>query len=320
MRIDALQYVNPSQNVFEQMSQGGMDAIHITVGYHEDFDGVVRNLGEWNTWIERFPDMLARATTTQDILRARADGKTAILFGLQNPLAIGADLRRVEVLHQMGIKFCQVTYNQQSLLGAGCFEPNDSGLTDFGVEAVLEMNRIGMVVDLSHAGPKTCLDVIKTSKRPVAITHANAKYWRDVPRNWDHELMQALSETGGAFGFSLYPHHLKNGSDCSFQEFADMVAHVTETYGAGMFGIGSDLCQDQPDSVVNWMRNGHWRKVPVTAVTFPKQPNWFRDNRDFDGIEKGLVDHGLDAGIVAGIMGQNWFNFFERSFLPHDQI
>jgi membrane dipeptidase len=316
MFIDALQYIPPSRAIFEQMRVGRLSAVHITVGYHEDFLGVVANLQNWNRWFEDCGDLIASATTCEEISAANDAGKTAILFGLQNPLAIGADLGRVEILAQLGIRFCQVTYNQQSLLGAGCFEPNDSGLTAFGQEVVTEMNRLGMVIDLSHAGHKTAMDVVAFSNRPVTVTHANPDAWHPAPRNLHHDLLQALSDTGGMVGFSLYPHHLKGGSACALSEFSQMVADMVRAYGSQMFGIGSDLCQDQPDGVVNWMRNGHWRKTPVLPVAFPACPVWFRDNCDFPGLSDGLFAAGLPAEHVAGILGSNWMAFWDKAFAP----
>ena len=319
MFIDALQYIRPSRAVFQQMNAGKLSAVHITVGYHEDFMGVVENLKGWNRWFESCGDLISRATNCDEISAANKAGKTAILFGLQNPLAFGSDISRVELLAQLGIQFCQITYNQQSLLGAGCFEPVDSGLTVFGREVVDEMNRVGMVIDLSHAGHKTAMEVIKYSERPVAVTHANPNAWHATPRNLHHDLLQALSETGGMVGFSLYPHHLKSGSECSLEEFSDMASNMIQTYGSKTFGIGSDLCQGQPDSVVNWMRNGHWRKKPEPSVKFPKPPTWFKDNSDFLGLAKGLRRSTISDADVDRLVGKNWMSFLEKALVPHER-
>ena len=319
MIIDALQYVNPSPEIFNQMAAGGVDMAHITVGYHEDFSGVVDNLAHWARLIEDNPDRLRFATNWDDIDAARAAGQTALFFGLQNPLAISADISRVETLYRLGIRFCQITYNQQSLLGAGCFEPHDSGLTVFGREVVDEMNRLGMVIDLSHAGHKTAMDVVEYSKRPVTVTHANPYYWHAAPRNLRDELLAALDQTGGMVGFSLYPHHLDQGSDCSLENFAAMVGTVTTKYRANMWGIGSDLCQNQPDSVVNWMRNGHWRKVPAPPAQFPQCPAWFSNNADYPAMKRDLATT-LPADVVDGVMGLNWYNFLKSALTPKDRV
>ena len=123
-------------------------------------------------------------------------------------------------------------------------------------------------------------------------------------------------------GFSIYPHHLKDGSDCTLQSFCEAVARTAERYGTDNIGIGSDLCQDQPDSVVEWMRVGRWSKEidygegAANAPGFPPQPSWFRDNRDFSKIEAGLRDVGMDDSEVAGIMGKNWYRFYAENFPP----
>ena len=318
MLIDALQYIRPGRNVFQQMRAGKLSAVHITVGYHEEFTDVLKNLQSWNKWFENCGDLISRANNCDEVYAANKAGKTAILFGLQNPLAIGADIARVELLAQLGIRFCQVTYNQQSLLGAGCFEPVDSGLTVFGREVVDEMNRVGMVIDLSHAGHKTSMDVINYSKRPVVVTHANPDAWHTAPRNLNHELLQALSETGGMVGFSLYPNHLKLGSDCTLQEFSKMVSIASKDYGAAMFGIGSDLCQGQPDSVINWMRNGYWRKMPEPSARFPEPTTWFKDNSDFPGLAEGLRRSSMSDSEVTGVMGENWMTFWKTALVPNE--
>ena len=126
-------------------------------------------------------------------------------MGLQNPSPIEDDIALVEVLCALGIRFMQLTYNNQSLLASGCYEATDSGLTRMGREVVEEMNRVGMVVDLSHCGPSSALEAASCSKRPVAVTHANPRWWKDVERNVSDELLEVLSGTSGMIGFSLYP-------------------------------------------------------------------------------------------------------------------
>ena len=316
--IDNLQYANWSPKIFAQMREGGVDAVHVTTAYHEDFRGLVRNLSAWNRRFAEHSDLIVRAVRAGDVRAAHAAGRTAILLGAQSPGPIGDDIDMIEVLHQLGLRFMQLTYNTQSLLGAGCFEDRDSGLTRFGRQAVAEMNRVGLVVDLSHAGPRTALDAIAASARPVAITHANPADWHPMPRNLGPAVLDALFAGGGMLGLSLYPHHLRGGSACTLADFCAMVAGLADRYGAGHIGIGSDLCQDQPDSVVHWMRNGTWNRArdPSDGAGFPPMPAWFRDNRDFGNIRAGLLSAGLGPAAVDGIMGDNWLRFYDESFGP----
>ncbi len=127
-------------------------------------------------------------------------------------------------------------------------------------------------------------------------------------------------------GFSLYPHHLKDGSACTLDGFCAMVAGTAELIGVEHLAIGSDLCQDQPDSVVEWMRTGRWTKEidfgegSARNAGFPPQPAWFRDNSGFANLRSGLRAAGFSAGDTAKILGGNWLRFFESSFTPLGEV
>lgn len=318
--IDGLQYSNWSEEIFRQLRKGGVDAVHVTLTYHENFRETVTRLEAWNRWFEAYPELIFQGFTADDLARARATGRTAIFFGAQNPSCIEDDIGLVEILHRLGLRFMQLSYNNQSLLATGCYEAEDPGLTRMGREVVAEMNRVGMVVDMSHSADRSTLQAVEQSSRPIAITHANPALWHPARRNKPDAVLAALAETGGMLGFSLYPHHLKGGSACDLHEFCTMIARTAERFGSHFLGIGSDLCQDQPDSVVTWMRTGRWTKRidygegSKDAPGFPAMPSWFRDNRDFGNISKGLAAVGFSASEIAALMGGNWARFFAQSF------
>ncbi|MCF3972112.1 membrane dipeptidase [Paracoccus salsus] len=320
--IDGLQYANWSEKIFRQMRDGGVDAVHVTITYHETFRETVLNIERWNRWFEQFPDLIFQGRTAADVALARRTGRTAIFFGSQNPSCIEDDIGLVEILHSLGLRFMQLTYNNQSLLATGCYEAEDTGLTRMGREVVAEMNRVGLVVDMSHSGERSTLDAIRYSTRPIAITHANPASWHPALRNKSDTVLRALGESGGMLGFSVYPHHLKDGSGCSLQSFCDMIARSVDLMGVGHVGIGTDLCQDQPDSIVEWMRVGRWTKRldygegSASAPGFPAMPEWFGDNRDFGRIASGLRATGMAEADAAAVMGNNWLRFFEESFGP----
>lgn len=320
--IDNLQYVNWSEKAFHQLREGGVDAIHVTIAYHESFREVVLNLSQWNRWFEQYPQLITRGLTGDCVRRAASEGRTAVFFGFQNPSPIEDDIGLIEICHQLGVRFMQLTYNNQSLLATGCYEAEDTGLTRFGKQAVAEMNRVGMVVDMSHSADRSTLEAIDHSSRPIAITHANPDWWHPALRNKSDEVLRRLTDAGGMLGFSIYPHHLKGGTECSLESFCTMIAEAASRYGAENLGIGSDLCQDQPDSVVTWMRNGRWSKEmdygegSASAAGFPQQPDWFKDNRDFPNLTRGLKNAGFSETEIAGIMGGNWLRFYDQSFYP----
>lgn len=320
--IDGLQYSNWSEGLFRQLRAGDVDAVHATICYHETFRETVANLERFNGWFERHPDLIRPAGTAADIRAAKAEGRTAIVFGLQNCSPIEDDIGLVEILHQLGVRFMQLSYNNQSLLATGCYEAEDPGITRMGRQVIREMNRVGMVVDMSHSAERSTLEAIEISERPIAITHANPAFWHDGLRNKSDAVLKALAASGGMLGFSLYPHHLKDKSDCTLESFCEMIARTAEKLGAEKLGIGSDLCVGHPDSVVEWMRNGRWTKDldfgegSAGAAGFPPQPDWFRDNRDFPNIAAGLSAVGFSEDEVEGIMGGNWLAFYEHAFKP----
>lgn len=322
MRIDNLQYANWSEKIFRQMREGGVDAVHVTIAYHENFRETVANFERWNRWFERYPDLIMKGQWASDVDVAKATGRTAIFFGLQNPSPIEDDIGLVEILHTLGARFMQLTYNNQSLLATGCYEAEDTGITRMGRQVIKEMNRVGLVIDMSHSADRSTIEAADLSERPIAITHANPYDWAPALRNKKNDVIRAVTENGGMLGFSLYPHHLKNKSGCTLQSFCEMIARTADTFGTQNLGIGSDLCQDQPDSVVEWMRVGRWSKEidfgegSATAPGFPPMPTWFNDNRNFGNIEAGLRAVGMTDAEVAGVMGDNWHRFYAANFTP----
>ncbi|MBU2983001.1 dipeptidase [Lentibacter algarum] len=321
-RIDNLQYANWSEKIFRQMRAGRLDAVHVTIAYHENFRETVLNIEQWNRWFEQFPELIFKGRWAGDVRLAHESSRTAIFFGFQNPSPIEDDIGLVEVLHDLGARFMQLTYNNQSLLATGCYEDDDTGLTRMGKQVVREMNRVGMVVDMSHSADRSTIEAADHSARPIAITHANPHFWQPALRNKRDDVIRAVTQNGGMLGFSLYPHHLKDNSDCTLQSFCQMIADTAEKFGVDHLGIGSDLCQDQPDSVVEWMRVGRWSKEidygegSAAAPGFPPMPSWYQDNRDFGNIAKGLATVGFSQTEVDGIMGDNWFRFYEQNFGP----
>jgi len=316
-RIDNLQYCNWSRDIFQINREANLDAVHVTLVYHEDYDEFVQRTKEWEKFFSENSDLIFLGRNFKDIEKANLEKKTAIFFGFQNCSPIEDNIALVEKVHEHGCRFMQLTYNNQSLLATGCYEKNDSGVTNFGREAIKEMNRVGIVIDMSHSAEKSTFDAIEISEKPIAITHANPSFWYKAKRNKSNDLLKALGSSGGMLGLSLYPHHLKDGSNCTLENFCEMAAKTAEIMGAKNIGIGSDLCLNQPDRVVEWMRNGTWTKAKnygegsKNKPGFPKQPDWFLDARGFNNLEIGLNKIGFNEDETNGILGNNWYNFYK---------
>ena len=317
-KIDNLQYCKWNREVFKINREAELDAVHVTVVYHEDYDEFLKRIEEWKNHFKENSDLIFHGKNYKDIEKANKENKTAIFFGFQNCSPIEDNIDLVEKIYEHGCRFMQLTYNNQSLLATGCYEKNDSGVTNFGREVIKEMNRVGIVIDMSHSAEKSTFDAIDISEKPIAITHANPFFWHSVKRNKSSELLKVLSESGGMLGLSLYPHHLKEGTNCSLESFCEMTARLSEIMNLEKIGIGSDLCLNQPDIVVEWMRNGTWTKTKnfgegnKNKPGFPKQPSWFKDARGFTNLKEGLLKTGFNENEVNGILGNNWFNFYKE--------
>ena len=316
-KIDNLQYCKWSREVFQINRDAGLDAVHVTVVYHEDYDEFLKRVNEWNTHFKENSDLIFLGKNYKDIEKAKSENKTAIFFGFQNCSPIEDDIDLVEKVYEHGCRFMQLTYNNQSLLATGCYEKNDSGVTNFGKEVIKEMNKLGIVIDMSHSAEKSTFDAIELSEKPIAITHANPSFWYKALRNKSTDLLKTLADSKGILGLSLYAHHLKDSTNCKLESFCEMAAKTAEIMGVKNIGIGSDLCLNQPDSVVEWMRNGTWTKTKnfgegsKSKPGFPKQPDWFIDARGFKNLELGLKKVGFNDDDVNGILGNNWYDFYK---------
>ncbi len=314
--IDALQASNWSATHFQSLVDAGIDAIHVTVAFWHDCQETLKQLGKWNRWFNEYSDLIMPVRDVGDIDRAHKKGRTGIILGFQNSSPIEDDFSLIEIFHQLGVRVMQLTYNNQNLLGTGCYENQDAGLTKFGRMTVREMNRLGMIVDVSHTSEKTCFDVIDYSERPIAITHANPSSFHNVVRNKSDVLLLELANSDGMLGFSLYPLHLANGSDCQLEEFCTMVSRTADLIGVNHLGLGTDLCLGWGSDYLNYMRSGTWDdgKQSNTEVVWPAYPSWFRQPEDLQNVASGLNAVGFSDSEVGMIMGGNWYRFFRESW------
>ena len=317
-KIDNLQYCNWSKEIFEINNKANLDAVHATICYHEDFDELQINIEKWKEYFRDYSSLIFQGLGSKDIEKAKQENKTAIFFGLQNCSPIEDNIEYVERLKNLGVLFMQLTYNNQSLLATGCYEKRDTGITRMGREVIKEMNRVKMIIDMSHSAEFSTLEAIEVSEKPIVISHANPLFWHEGLRNKSDVVLKALNDSGGMIGFSLYPHHLKNSSECTLTSFCEMIAETTKRISIKQIGIGSDLCIRHPDSIVEWMRNGTWTKTKdfgegnVSNAGFPPQPSWFEDARGFINLEKGLKNVGFSEQETHDILGNNWYNFYQK--------
>ncbi|MBS7700546.1 membrane dipeptidase [Chelatococcus sp. YT9] len=321
--IDALQYNKPERARFEEWRAGGVGCIHVTVAIWESARETLSALGEWNRLLEKNSDLIALATSADDIERIAASGRTAIVYGFQDTSPFEDDIELVETFYKLGVRIAQLTYNVQNRVASGCWEPDENGVSKFfGRNVIAEMNRLGMLVDVSHCTERTCFDAIEYSSRPIAVTHANPQEFVGTNielnrRNKSTALIRRLAERGGVIGLSMYPKIMKDGSNCTLDTFLDMVAWTVDLIGIDSVGFGTDYYDGWPESEIMWWRAGRWsRESAVPIKGFSDWPSWFKSSADFPNILDGLERRGFQLEEIRKIAGGNWLRLFRESFVP----
>jgi microsomal dipeptidase-like Zn-dependent dipeptidase len=322
--FDALQYSNwfgspqndavsyrVDRTLLQQWRDGGLAGVHVTVTLWDDARTCVDRVTRWYRAFQESADLIQICLAGADLERAKRASRTAVLLGFQNTSPFEDDIGLVEVFYRLGIRVAQLTYNIQNFVGSSCYEIVDGGLTRFGRAVVNEMNRLGMLIDLSHVGEKTSLDAIEHSSRPVAVTHANPLSFARHPRNKSETLLRAVARSGGVVGCSPYP-PLMGRLDVTLEEWCQMVADLAAVIGAEHVGIGTDTSLGWTDAdllamnVARWSRSENWGSNLPGQTGWCEPVAWYRSSNDFPTLCRGLRKVGLDEKEVAGILGHNW--------------
>src|SRR5215471_17964621 len=275
-----------SRAVFEDMRRGGLTAANCTCCVWEGFQATMDNIGAWKRWFREHADLIVQVRTTADIARAKREGKTGIVLGFQNVSAFEERIDYVALFKELGVGIAQMAYNTQNLIGTGCYESHDGGLSDYGHDVVAEMNRVGMMCDLSHVGPKTSEDVITASKQPVCYSHCLPAGLKAHPRNKSDDQLRFIAERGGFVGVTMFPPFLKQGTAATVDDYVAAIAYVVNLVGEDCVGIGTDFTQDHGPEFFDWITRdkGSGRKLtefgeilnPAGIRTLGEYPNLTR--------------------------------------------
>lgn len=317
--VDGLECSNYDREVLLDLRTGGVGCVTVTLAFWEDALETMENIARWRDLERDNEDLVEIAGSVADVERIHAAGKTAIVFGAQNTSPFNERLRFVELFWQMGLRVCQLTYNNQNAYGGSCYEQADSGLSRFGRELVEEMNRVGMLVDLSHVGERTGLDVIEHSSVPVAVTHANPASVFAHPRNKGDELLKALAEREGVLGLAAY-RNITGPFAESADKWAELVERAVEILGVEHVGIGTDLSAKTGQPELDWMRKGRWTRRTQYGAGTPQRPGkqpppeWLASVADFPNIKDALVRRGFAEPDVEAVMGGNWMRLYGQVF------
>jgi len=306
----------------------GFTATHLTIGAVgsmvplEAFEKIVRDFARWEGEIDAHPEALTRVRHASDIGAAKRSGHTGLIYGLQDGVSFEDDLDRLSALHQIGIRIIQPTYNRRNLLGDGCMEPSDAGLSRTGFEAIERMNELGILIDLSHCGRRTAADAISASRRPVSFTHTGTYTLAEHPRHRTDEEMRAVAETGGVIGIYIMP-YLARGKQPTAQDVIMHLEQAIDVAGEDHVSLGTDGTISPitltPEYIENFRQMTRKRAEMGIAAPFETETGYLFANdlntpRRFETLSELLLARGHSEARVEKILGANLVRLFSDTW------
>jgi membrane dipeptidase len=304
----------------DRLERAGVTALNMTTAWpDDDFEVAVRRIEEYYALVREDPK-IGIVERPDDIVRFKREGRVGIIIAFQNARPVGTSLERVETFWRLGVRTIQLTYNTKTYVGDGVFEEHDGGLSKFGKGLVREMNRVGILVDLSHVGRRTSMDAIDASEKPCVFTHSNPHNLVPVPRNITDEQMKAVAARGGVVGCSSFPALVWRGGAAgpTLDEFIDCVDYTVNLIGADHVSIGTDS-EATKGAYPPELRAGLRRLYPGTTGGFHQR---FPQGSPLVGLEEGLGDwpnitrrlleRGFSAGDAQKIIGGNMLRLFRE--------
>ena len=293
----------------EKIKRSGITVFHTGSGiYGEDpFLAGVKHFGAWNNFLANHAGNFMRIDSPGDLEAVKASGKIGLLLGVQQSRHF-VNVTDVTYFHKIGQRVSQLTYNSQNMIGSGCTERGDGGLSVFGVQIVRQMNKVGMLIDVSHCGDRTTLDAIDASSKPLAITHANCRALvPGQPRNKTDEAIVKMAEKGGVMGITTLRSFVRDSEPTTIDHVVDHYDHVIRLTGIEHVGIGSDVFMTGYDDMPQWA-------VDRLRLLYDKRMG-FREKFNIEGLHsperifnlvEALVRRGYSDANIEAILGGNF--------------
>lgn len=300
----------------------GMTAMNTTLGIGglavgtDDLKALLHSIYSYLVYFEMHPDKLVHVLTEADLALAKREQKLGVIFGVQGLAGkIDGDILMLRILHRLGLRIAQLTNNERNSIGCGAMEANDTGLTRFGKACVRELNRVGTLVDLAHAGEQTMLQALETSDRPCIISHANVRALTNHPRNATDAMLKALGSNRGVIGVTALAHfnQRQRGQIPTVHDMVDHIAYVADLIGVDHIGIGSDLSDAESE-----IRHEDFKLYyPEMVGDFPFGQTFVKNFErvdDFPNVTEALLAKGFSDEDVAKILGGNFCRVFRAAW------
>ena len=292
----------------------GVDFVSVNVGMDMNPpQQVLATLASFRAQLRAHPDLFRPAVDATDVERAKAAGKLAVAFDLEGGVPLGGRPEMVRLFYDLGVRQIHLAYNRNNEIGGGCYD-EDVPLTGLGREIVAAINEAGMLMDCSHTGTRTCMDIMAMSTAPVFFSHSNPRALHDDGRNIRDDQIDACAATGGVVcvnGVGRFLGDRQAGTEAILRHIDYLVARI----GAGHVGIGldyfyhQDLDDDPPDLDKDhwWPRAHGYADGPKCRIAIPEQ---------FPEITAGMLALGYGEADIAKILGENMLALARQVWRP----
>lgn len=315
--IDGCQSSEFTDEYFETVSDAGVTATIVTVAWNHNHHEAMKLISSWREKIYKNRNVALFAESVNSILRGKEKKKVAYLFGFQNTMPLEGDIHLLQIYRDLGVRVIQLTYNEQNMVGCGCGEQTDCGLTKFGIKVIERMNRLGILVDLSHVGEKTAAEAIELAKAPI-FSHSNARSLCDNVRNIKDEQIEAVGKKGGIIGVNAYPAFVKRtktevGERPTVSNFLDHIDYMVKLAGVDHVGIGLDLIENAPEEEFALLAsNPEMWGLPNPEGLY-EYPEGIEGISEISNVTRGLVARSYSDNEIKKIMGENWLRVLRRT-------
>ncbi|WP_340084289.1 membrane dipeptidase [Siminovitchia sp. FSL H7-0308] len=315
--IDGCMYpVGDFEGCSESVQKSKMNAFFLTLLSFEGFSETIRSIANIYNVVDQQEKTLGVARTYAELQKNAAAGKKSIILTFQEPYPIGNSLNNLRAFYEMGVRVVQLTYNKANYIGSGCTETIDRGLTDFGREMIHEMNRLGMLIDVSHSSKLTTLSAIQESESPVVFSHANVKKISHIPRNKTDEEIKLLAEKGGVMGLTPWAPLCWKGEinqQPTLDDYLDHVEYVIDLAGIDHVGYGSDAPPDDKIDTPGVLEQATLYPEVVGKYYSSVSEDFslahakdFKGSKELDHVMMGLKKRGYSDDDVDKFIGGNF--------------
>lgn len=254
------------------------------------FESTIKAIADREAQVAARPDGLLVVRRGADLERAHRERKLGLIFGFQETSPLGEDPDRVALFQRLGVRVIQLTHNKRNLVGDGCMEPGNAGLSQYGLQIIERLNAEKVLVDLAHGGQRTTREAIAASKAPVLISHTGCRALSDTPRNTADAELKAMADRGGVAGIIFWPYLREQGQPMA-EDLIRHIEHALKVCGEDHVGIGTDN----------------------TLYAVPRTPEFEKDNLEFMKtlIEDGILAKGRAPELYTFIPDLNHLRRFE---------